>query len=209
MNKQTADKRYIIKKSNILRDDITSVVEIHRKEISQGFLSSLGCKPLHMFFSFIPVSKHGLLHVAKTSVKHETVGFVLGTLDTAAFYREFLMKRSINAFILIAPKLMSFENLRKVVETLIYPKRNISSKMPKAELLDIAVIKEHQGLGLAHFLFQAFADTLRDLKVGEFKVTTGASLTRAQRFYERLGAKKVGEFEVHKGQKTCIYKCKV
>ena len=208
MNKDS-DSPYYIKKHNISEDDISGAVKIHRREISQGFLSSLGYNPLHMFFSFIRVSRYGILHVAKTTVNYETVGFALGTLNTAAFYKEFLIKRSIKAFIHLAPKLISFEKMRKIVETLVYPSKNQFLEMPKAELLDIAIFSEHQGSGLAQLLFQAFTDTLRDRRIDEFKITTGERLTRAQRFYERLGAEKAGEVEVHKGQKTFVYIYKI
>ena len=50
---------------------------------------------------------------------------------------------------------------------------------------------------------------MRGMKIEEFKITTGESLTRAQRFYEKLGAKKDGEVEVHKGQKTYVYRYKI
>ena len=136
---KTPERPYIIKKCGICDKDISSAVAIHRKEINQGFLSSLGYKPLHMFFSFFPVSRYGILHVAKSSVKHETVGFVLGTVNTAAFYKEFLINKSIKAFFLLAPQLLSFEKLRKIGETLIYPSKNKSTGSPNAELLDIAI----------------------------------------------------------------------
>ncbi|MBW2078947.1 MAG: GNAT family N-acetyltransferase [Deltaproteobacteria bacterium] len=202
-------KAYSIKKSGVSDEEISGVASIHRQEISQGFLSSLGHAPLSMFFTFASKSKFGVLHVANSQDEGKPVGFVLGAIDTGKFYKEFLAKKSFRAFFLLLPKVISFEKLRKIMETLVYPSKNKYWEMPKAELLDIAITKEHQGVGLAQLLFQSFSDRLSEMEIDEFKITTGESLVRAQRFYEKLGAQKAGEVEVHKGEKTYVYRYKI
>jgi len=107
------------------------------------------------------------------------------------------------------PKLLSLSKIRKIVETLVYPSKNELNDLPKAELLDIAISKEYQGRGLAQILFKEFSACLNEFGIDEFKITTGESLKQAQRFYEKLGAIKIGTIEVHKGQKTFVYCYKI
>ncbi len=203
---QVHNAKFFIKKSDVSARDISAVVSIHRQEISQGFLSSLGPKPLSMFFTFASVSKYGILHVAKSSIDGKVIGFVLGTEDTAKFYKDFILKRSFKAFLLLATKLFSVERIIKLFETLIYPTKSKNIELLNAELLDIAIQEERRGSGLAQSLFYSFSDAIAERDICQFRITTGSSQDRAQRFYEKLGAKKIGELEVHKGQRTCVYR---
>ena len=197
--------RFIIQETDFNQEDISQIVAIHRKEIGQGFLSSLGDKALQLIFSLAAESKSGVLLAAKDTEQGQTCGFVLGAVDTRAFYRDFLLKKSLSAVISLAPRLFSFERLRKVLETLLYPSKGEMQEMPKAELMDIAVLRSYQGTGLAQLLFHKFSEVLRESGVETFRITTGESLVRAQRFYERLGAKKVASIQIHQGQETLVY----
>lgn len=196
---------YIIQESVESSGFLKNVIRIHRIEINQGFLSSLGDNALSLLFSHASESRFGRLLIAKDTSSGKIVGFLLGTIDTGAFYKNFLCKKFLKAVFVLAPKLLSFEKVRKVFETLFYPTKEALKTLPKPELLDIAVLKPYQGAGVAQLLFQEFAKKLYAIGIDEFKITTGESLIAAQKFYEKLGAKKAGEVEVHKGQKTWIY----
>lgn len=196
---------YVIQESVDTYDFLKDVIRIHRIEISQGFLSSLGDNALALLFSHASESLFGKLLIAKDASSGQIVGFLLGTTDTGAFYKDFLCKKSLKAVFVLAPKLLSFEKVRKVFETLFYPTKSELKALPKPELLDIAVLKKYQGTGVAQILFKEFSKKLCDMGIEEFKITTGKSLAGAQRFYEKLGAEKAGEVEVHKGQKTLVY----
>jgi GNAT superfamily N-acetyltransferase len=196
---------YIIQESVDSSDFLENVIRIHRIEISQGFLSSLGDNALALLFSHASESRFGRLLIAKDTSSEQIVGFLLGTVDTGAFYKDFLCKKGLKAVFVLVPKLLSFEKVRKVFETLFYPTKEELKTLPKPELLDVAVLKEYRGTGVAQLLFQEFAKKLYAIGIDRFKITTGESLVGAQRFYEKLGAEKAGEVEVHKGQKTLIY----
>lgn len=196
---------YIIQEPVNSSDFLKNVIRIHRIEISQGFLSSLGDSVLALLFSHASESRFGRLLIAKDATSGQIVGFLLGTIDTGAFYKDFLCKKSLKAVFVLVPKLLSFEKARKVFETLFYPTKGEFKTLPKPELLDIAVLKEYQGTGVAQLLFKEFSKKLRDMGIEEFKIATGESLVGAQRFYKKLGAEKAGAVEVHKGQKTLIY----
>ena len=191
--------------AEVSEDDIREVADLHRREIAQGFLSSLGRGILEMLFSVAAAGKQGILIAVKEASTGRACGFALGAYCTSAFYGEFLRKKTLAASIALAPRLFSLRTVRKILETLFYPVRNQPGNLPTAELLDIAVDKAHQGTGLAQELFSQFADNMGEHGVSTFKITTGESLRAAQRFYEKLGAKKAGSIEVHKGQKTYVY----
>jgi ribosomal protein S18 acetylase RimI-like enzyme len=197
-------ENYKLQSDNFSPADIDQAVKIHRQEIGQGFLSSLGDKALELIFSLAASSDAGVLFLARDESK-TICGFLLGTINTGRFYKHFLLTKSVPAMLYLAPKMISIERIRKVMETLLYPSKKDSDRYPDAELLDIAVLKEKQGTGLAQQLFYAFVEHLRQKGIGEFKITTGETLIRAQKFYEKLGACKVASIEVHKGQKTYIY----
>lgn len=198
-------KKVYITQKNVNKDDIRQVVSIHREEISQGFLSSLGDKPLSLLFYLAVESKYGILLLGKPIDRDKPIGFILGTTDTGAFYKDFLIKNFFRATIHLAPKVFSVQRLRKLFETLFYPSKKEIQDFPRAELFDIAILKEQQGKGLAQLLFKEFSATMKSKGIEKFKITTGENLIQAQRFYEKLGANKVTEIEVHKGQKTFVY----
>ena len=196
---------YTIQIEGITPEIINQVVLIHQAEIAQGFLSSLGKKALAMIFEVAANGRSGILLVAFAKEDPKPCGFLLGTVDTGAFYREFMVRKGVTAVFQLLPKLLSIDKIRKVLETLFYPAKQDVQVFPAAELLDIAILADHQGTGLAQALFQQFVQILAQRSFTEFKITTGERLFRAQRFYERLGAEKAAEIEVHKGQKTLVY----
>jgi ribosomal protein S18 acetylase RimI-like enzyme len=185
--------------------ELLEVVTIHRSEIGAGFLSSLGEKVLEMIFAAAIKSQHAFLLVGTEKSTNSVNGFLLGTTDTSAFYRDFFRMNWFRGIFIIAPKMMSLKRIRKTIETLIYPSRQKQIEMPSAELLDLAVKPESRGSGLAQKLFFEFDQQLAQKGIQEFKITTGQSLPWAHRFYEKLGAEKVKEIEIHKGERTFVY----
>lgn len=199
-----SNSEYNVQRTGITPEDIRQAVVIHRREIGQGFLSSLGDQALELLFSQAANGSAGILLVAKRRGQRQVCGFLLGALNTAAFYREFLIRKGLKAMITVLPNVLSLEKIWKVLETLLYPKRHART-YPEVELLDIAISSESQGTGLSSLIFHEFTALLRREGVRQFKITTGENLVRAQRFYDKLGAVRVGVIEVHKGQKTVVY----
>lgn len=199
----------ILKTSGFTKEDIQQVVEIHRNEINKGFLSSLGNRPLELVYSHISQSKLCILILAINPEKNDVSGFILGTLNTGSLYKEFLRKRPLQALIYIAPKLISFSKLRKAWESLFYPRKKEFLKMPKAELLVLAVRKEYESSGFARNLFEKLIECFRESGVNEFRIATGNELIRAQKFYEKMGAVKVNDMEIHKGHRSWIYRYQI
>jgi ribosomal protein S18 acetylase RimI-like enzyme len=199
----------LFKQGRFTEEDIRQVISIHRREIAQGFLSSLNDQALGLLYSHISDSEVGALIAAKDKATGRACGFVCGTSDMAMFYRDFLLKKSWRAAIYLAPQLLSPSRLWRILEVLLYPAKKQKTKMPSAELLVIAVDEQYQGSGVAASLFRELVEALRDQDVQDFKIVVGENLIRAQRFYEKQGAHKVTSTQVHKGQNSLVYIYKI
>ena len=195
----------IIKKSDHTAEDFKAAAAIHRRELNEGFLSSLGDRALCLMFSFAAASQKACFYTAYDEESGQTVAFLLGTPGIGGFYKDFIRRKFFQAIFILKGKLFSFSRIKKILETLLYPAKKDTRRYPSAELLDIAVYSEFHGLGIARKLFNEFCAALKDAGIPEFKITTGESLHGAHKFYEKLGAVKVDEVEVHAGQKTFVY----
>lgn len=198
--------RYRIKKDNISNNEISEIVKIHREQISQGFLTSLGDKALELLFSFADVSNSGILIIGiDLEQKNKVCGFILGTGNTNKFFKDFLFSKSLQAVYYLAPRLLSIKKIRKVIEAIIYPTKSEFQDMPKSELFDLAILDKYKGKGLAQELFHEFIDVLRQANSQAVKITSGSNLHRAHSFYEKLGAQQVSTIEIHSGEDTFVY----
>lgn len=182
-------------------------VRLHRIQLSGGFMTSLGDRFLLEVFRNVARSRHGIALVAILRPEGaETVeGFLLGATSTAGLYRDFILRRGLKAAIIAAPRLLRWSAIRKVWETLSYPATESNFDMPQAELLDLAVSDSAKGTGIAEKLFSAFVAELECRGHQSFRVTTGESLTRAHRFYEKQGVVRVGTIEIHQGESIVVY----
>jgi len=197
------------KTNGFSRNDIIQAVQIQLTEINQSFLSSLGEKALAMIFEHVTSSKWGIMVLAVDEAKKEVVGYVLGAIETNKLYRDFVLRTFPKALFLVLPKIFSFKRIVKAFETISYPHKNQAMHLPSGELLDFAVAASYQGKGLAQGLFRVFATECRKHGLNDFKIPTGSSLKRAHRFYEKMGAVRVCELELHRGEVTIVYVCRL
>jgi len=194
------------KTNGLTLDELRQAAQIQIQELPQGFLSSLGEKPLELIFAHVARSPLGIMVLAVEENTGKVVGYVFGSLDTGKLYKEFLLKRTFQAIRYFAPKLLSWQRIKKALETLLYPvKKQSQQDKSGAELLDLAVITSYHGTGVAQQLFKNFVEECRLRGVKAFEIPTTEGLERAHRFYEKMGARRVGSVEVHNGKKTYIY----
>jgi len=188
--------------------DCREIAKIHKECLTKSFLATLGEKFLTLLYKTLVEYKKGILLVAEDNGK--IIGFVSATADTGGFYKYFLKKKFIEASFLLLPKAINLNTLRKIFETLKYSKKNkINILLPKAELLSIAVKEDYQRKGVAQQLFKALAKEFYKKGINEFKIVVGDSLLNAKKFYRKMGCIKVGEFELHKGERSEIYIFKI
>ena len=188
---------------NAEHGDCKDVACMHIEALDKSFLASLGESFLALFYKALVEYKEGILIVAEDDGK--VIGFISGVKNTGDFYRYFLKRHFIKAGFLLLPRVVNLSTLRRVFEILRYFGEDIGGSIPKAELLSIAVEKNYQGRGTSKLLFETLIEKFHRMGVNEFRVVVGSVLTRAKRFYQKMGCVKVGEFELHKGEKSGIY----
>ncbi len=181
------------------KEDALPIAKIHQTEISGGFLSSLSPAFLKLFYIALMESGFSFCVVAKES--DQVVGFVSGVVNMNKFYRYFLTHYFFQSFVILLPKV--FFSLRKIIESLLYPKKEAS--LPQAELLVIAIQKEFQGRGLGSQLLSAFATEMKKRNVTVFKVVVGETLPQAIRFYEKNNFVFIKNISIHGKASSRVY----
>ena len=176
---------------------------IHRTSLSGGFMVSLGLGFLRCVIANVATSPAGIALVAE--VDERVVGFALATTSPRSLYRDFLRRYAVQAMFHALPRLLRPSSVIRAYETWRYPSRAASVSRPEAELLDLAVQESDRQRGAATALFEALVHAFRERGVQSFAITTGEPLHAAHRFYERMGARRVGAIEVHRSAVTFVY----
>ena len=177
---------------------------IHSSCIDQGFLSSLGLSFLTFLYECIDLDKNSTLIIEKKNDK--VVGFVAGGKGMKTIYLQMLLQLPRLCFTLL-PSVVNPTKFFKIIELICFGKNEKHGpSLPKAELLSIAVIDSERGGGLAQKLYNLLA--LAFTKQGEtaFCIVVGNNLSRAHRFYTKMGAQYFSLVNIHKGQTSTIYK---
>lgn len=180
---------------------------IHIAQITGGFLTTLGPKVLARVYRSIAASQHAFLIVAQQN--EQVVGFVCGCFDTGKLYRDVICKNAFPFLIAGVRKALSLETLRKIWETLVYPNKEQPSGIPTEEILNFCVSPTIQRTGLGSTLMIALSRKFAENGVSAIRIVTGAEQKSAISFYEKIGADKVHEFEVHRGTTSYIYRYQI
>lgn len=187
------------------RTQLKDVVRLHRQELRLSFLSSLGERSLLLLFEFAAENPSARLLVA-LNANSRVIGFLLGSIDTSLFYRQFIRRKSLRAALILAPKLLSSpSSIKKILETLLYPTKKKVRALPPAELMDLVVDSTVQRSGIGRALFSRFVQDLAESHVPSFRITTGESLAGAHSFYEKMGAIRASDIEIHANKITRVY----
>jgi ribosomal protein S18 acetylase RimI-like enzyme len=132
------------------------------------------------------------------------LGFIVGATDTGLVFKEFARRGGARAFVALAPRLLSWRRLKRVVETLLYPSRK-DDGLPEPEILNFGVRPATQGQGVGAALFDRLVEEFRSRGVESIRIVTGESQQSAQAFYERRGARLAKTVELHKGTRSRVY----
>ncbi len=179
-------------------DDARAVAALHASQISEGFLSSLGPGFLTRLYRRIVASPDAFLLVA-ASADGSVTGFIAGTTDTRALYRQFLLRDGARAALSAGSRLVG--GVRRAVETLRYAGATASG-LPAAELLATAVAPTARGRGVGRSLVEAFLAELGARDVAAAKVTVAADNDPARRLYGQAGFRWAADLEVHRGRRS-------
>lgn len=183
---------------------LAQCANIHIQQITGGFLSSLGEKVLTRVYSSIAASPHSFIITAKRD--EQVIGFICGSFDTGKLYKQVLLKNGIRLSLACVKHIFSLRTIRKIWETLAYPKQALPTGIPDEEILNFCVAPNTQRSGLGTQLMNKLTQRFRDCGVTSIRIVTGAEQESAISFYEKIGAQRVHQFEVHRGIQSIIFK---
>ena len=180
------------------------LARLHAKEISGGFLTSLGTAVLARLYRAIGQSPHAFI-LAASSNGH-VVGFLCASTDTRKVYRHVLSRSWMHLLLPLVRRVFSWRTMRHCWETLRYPAHSPVPNLPAAEILNFCVTQKQQGLGIGQALFAVMKDEYRRQGVSQIRIVTGANQLSAIRFYEKIGAELVGRIEVHARTESRLFR---
>ncbi len=191
--------------SPLSRDQLGQVARLHRAEVSEGFLSSLGEPVLRMLYEHIASSRRCGLFVAYAGPDtDQPIGYICGTVDASALYREFLVHRWWVALPTLVPKLLSPSRIRRALETLRYP-RHADVELPRAEIINFVVAPVARGRGVAAALFGCLMEWFDAQGCAAVKIVTGEQQVRGHGLYTKVGAQLCGYTSIHRGTLSRVY----
>jgi len=175
--------------------DARAVAALHRERFPEGFLPSLGSRPLEHLYRHVVRSANAFVLVSDEGGR--VAGFVAVAEDTRLLYREFLRRDGFTVALVAAPRVLRAP--RKAWETVRYGRRSNNAGLPSAEILAVAVAERSRGTGVAPSLVAAALEELRRRRIGAVRVVTAPGNSRALRLYERAGFRRQQRTEVHRG----------
>ena len=182
--------------------DAPIVAQLHRDCIDTGFISSLGPSFVTALYRAIARSPHSLSWIALQG--GEMVGFVAFSSHLGRLYRSVLLTGGARLLGAAAGRLLSWQRIKYMTETLMYPNRHPETSLPQAELLAVAVSATARGQGVGRQLVQRGLQQCRCEGIPALKVCVGPNREPAIRLYEACGFKFSNELE-HHGVTNRIY----
>lgn len=179
------------------------IARIHQDEIKSGFLSTLGTKFLVRLYKHLSVSPYSFIFAAISG--SQVLGFICGSTDTTRVYKSFMLHSGLSSLAILFPRLLSFERIKQVLETLLYPGKKENLGLPNSEIFNFCVSQPAQQRGIGKMLFAALVKEFQRLNIEQIKIVTGAEQKKAQNFYNSMQAQRVREIEIHKGTKSFIF----
>lgn len=186
--------------------EVAAAAALHARQISGGFLATLGEGFLERLYRRASRSTGSFLLVARDD-QGAVVGFLSGTEDVAALYRQFVLRDGLTAGFAAAPRLA--KRWRSALETLNYSRAATSHldeevSEVRAELLAMAVAADWKGRGVGRALVDGFTAEMGRRKVAAARVVVGDNLHAARRLYESAGFRPAGRIEVHRGEGSTV-----
>jgi len=177
------------------------VAMLHINSIKFGFLPSLGVKFLALLYRCVDESDFSTLIVKYKDSK--LIGFVTGTTGKSSLFKK-MLNHPIELILILCPIILSYKNIKKIIEIWKYMSGIKRSKYPKAELLSICVHEDYQRKGVAIDLYKKLSNYFNAKHIFEFVIIVGEPL-EANLFYINQGAKLVDKFQIHGNTNSNLY----
>ncbi|MEV6300071.1 GNAT family N-acetyltransferase [Actinoplanes sp. NPDC051861] len=186
------------------RAQVAAVAHLHATEVPDGFLSSLGEPVLRLLYRHLATSRLGVLYVAEAVPTGEPLGYICGSPDTSALFKEFVTRRWPLAVPLLIPRMLNPRRAFRLLETVLYP-TGPAHGLPRAEIINFVVVPSLRGRGVAGKLFTHLMHWFSEHGESTVKVVTGEQQQRAHGFYEKSGAVLRGRTSIHRGARSRVY----
>lgn len=179
------------------------MAHMHQQEIRDGFLTSLGERFLTRLYRSL--AEEANVFTIAAVAGHQMIGFLCASESTSAVYRRILARHAWRLAPQLIHRIVSPTTMRRVAETVLYPSRTDRMKLPAPEILNFCVDSRYQRCGVGRRLFFALHDEFRQRGIPSIRIVTGAAQVSAQRFYESIGAQRVGDISVHRDVPSIVY----
>lgn len=187
---------------NKIQDRYQQVAQLHVQGIHGGFLSALGTRFVALMYEALDSANGSVLLTEEREGR--VVGFVAGGCGLRPIYQR-MFRSPLRLTWALFPSMLSVGRLCKMRDILRYDGGHSDAQLPQAELLSIAVDPDFRGTGVAEALYRRLSDAFRSKGLVAFRITVGAELIPAHRFYKRMGAIPFGEVEVHRGTTSTVF----
>ena len=167
------------------RQHAGAVAELHISGIPTGFISSLGPAFVTVLYEALADSPDSFGFVALMGGR--VVGYNSITSNLTRLYRAILRRVGFKFAWLLARQMLSFQTLRRILETLLYPQRIRNLHLPDAEILAGVVLPEARGFQVANRLFDLAMEECRKRGIAEVKAAAADSLQRVNKIYQLSG----------------------
>ena len=161
------------------------VAKLHISGISTGFISSLGQGFVTALYEAIAEDKNSFCLIAIEDEK--VLGFVAFSTNLSKLYKFVALKKSFKFGFILAKKLLSVTNIKKVWSNLFYPSKMKKMDLPDAELLSIVVSPAGRGKGIAKQLTDAGFEECKNRGIEKVKVLVAADNEPANKLYQKCG----------------------
>jgi len=173
------------------------VAALHVRAISTGFISSLGMKFARSLYRAIALCPHGFGIVAREG--EAILGYVSFATDIHRLYRTVLWRSGWKFSLLLVRHMFRGRTIRKILETLFYPRRTRHLNLPKAELLSIVVSEAARGRGIAAGLIGKGLESCLSQGIADVRVLVAASNAAANALYQKCGFQLAQQIYNHQG----------
>ena len=177
--------------------DAAAAAVLHAGQIHEGFLASLGPRFLGRLYRRVPQVPGSFLLVLE--IEGRIVGFLAGSVDVGALYRQFLIRDGAFAVFGCAWRLV--RSPRRVFETL---RHGTSEDQDEPELLAVALDPGARGLGGGRVLVEGFLTEIARRGRSTAHVVVASRNHRAVALYRRTGFAVVERFELHRGSESLL-----
>lgn len=169
------------------KEDLPVLAKIFQKELSLSFFNKLGDQFLHLYFyQSLKEKDRSLLALYEDN---RAIGFAVYSKNPFLIFQRLILGNSVTSakiFLKLAFRKPSF--LFSLIKALLIDIKSGKDKT-KAELISIAIEKEHQGKGFGVLLLQKIQDDFLKQGIKEFKVGVWDQMKESNIFYQKTKGK--------------------